>query len=58
MTNEALPDSVPRYAIYRERKVRILAYYKANQYFEILDIHDQRKMVTRKELRFIKTRKK
>lgn len=58
MTNEALPDSVPRYAIYRERKVRILAYHKANGYFEILDIHDQTRVVKRTQLRFLKQRKK
>lgn len=58
MTNEALPDDVPRYAIYRDRKVRILAYHPANGYFEILDIHDQTRMVNRDQLRFLKTRKK
>jgi hypothetical protein len=58
MTNEALPNSVPRYAIYRNRKVRVLAYYEANEYFEILDIHDQKRMVTRGQLRFLKSKEK
>lgn len=58
MTNEALPDSVPRYAIYRERKVRILAYHQANGYFEILDMYDQTRMVKRSQLRFLKQGKK
>lgn len=49
MTN--LPDSVPRYAIYRNRKVRIVGYEDGK--FDIIDSRDQNRRVRRIDLKFL-----
>lgn len=58
MTNAPLPDRLPRYALFRNRKVRIVGYYEETQKFEVFDDNDQRRMLTRSQLTFLPEKKK
>lgn len=55
MTNEAEGDrlgNIPRYAIFRDRKVRIVDYEAGR--FRIIDTDDSSRTVVRSQLTFIK----
>lgn len=51
MTTSPLPDQVPRFAIFRGKKARIIGYEDGK--FEILDSRDNRRRVTRLQLKFL-----
>lgn len=47
--------NIPRYAIFRGKKVRILEYMaQASRPFKILDTDDSQRWVTRQQIRFVK----
>lgn len=55
MTNEAEGDrlaNIPRYAIFRDRKVRVVDYEDGR--FRIIDTDDSTRTVSRSQLKFIK----
>ena len=58
MTNLPLPNGVPRYALFRDKRVRIVGYSEETQKFEVFDERDQRRMLTRSQMTFLPERKK
>lgn len=53
MTNLPMPDELPRYVIFRKRRVRVIGY--EDNKFVLLDHNDQKHWVTRDRITFIKT---
>lgn len=52
MTNSPLPDRLPRYAIFRGKRARLIGY--ENGKFDIIDHADNKRRVLRTQLKFIK----
>lgn len=52
MNDMPMPDKLPRIVLFRGRKARVIGYDEGK--FEILDYQDQRRLVTRDRITFIK----